>query len=141
MTWNEVIMYFIETVLKLLVVAVIPYLASLVRAKLKNDTQIKYLDRFEKLVRDAVDQVQQTYVENMKAEDLFDKNAQIEAFEMVKATVMSTMNSEMMDIVLQAVGDFDEYIRNLIESEVFAIKQNSGTALDVLENVDEAVAE
>lgn len=125
MTWNEVIMYIIETVFKLLIVAVIPYLASLVRKNLKNDMQVKYLDRFEQLVKDAVAQVQQTYVENMKAEDLFDEKAQLEAFDMVKSNVISMMNSRMMDIVMEAVGDFDEYIRNLIEAQVYALKKNA----------------
>lgn len=80
---------------------------------------------FEQLVKDAVSQVQQTYVENMKAEDLFDEKAQIEAFDMVKSTVLNMMNDRMMKIVMEAVGDFDEYLRNKIEAQVFAIKQNS----------------
>ena len=125
MTWNEVIMYIIETVLKLLVLVIIPYLFNQIRIKLQNDTQIKYLGMFEQLVKDAVSQVQQTYVENMKAEDLFDEKAQIEAFDMVKSTVLNMMNDRMMKIVMEAVGDFDEYLRNKIEAQVFAIKQNS----------------
>ena len=125
MTWNEVIMYIIETMLKLIVVVIIPYLFNQIRIKLQNDTQIKYLGMFEQLVKDAVSQVQQTYVENMKAEDLFDEKAQIEAFDMVKNTVLNMMNDRMMKIVMEAVGDFDEYLRNKIEAQVFAIKQNS----------------
>ena len=129
MTWNEVIMYIIETVLKLIVLVIVPYLFNQIRLKLKNDTQIKYLGMFEQLVKDAVSQVQQTYVENMKAEDLFDEKAQIEAFDMVKSTVLNMMNDRMMKIVIEAVGDFDEYLRNKIEAQVFAIKQNSPVML------------
>lgn len=125
MTWNEVIMYIIETMLKLIVVVIVPYLFNQIRIKLQNDVQIKYLGMFEQLVKDAVSQVQQTYVENMKAEDLFDEKAQIEAFDMVKSTVLNMMNDRMMKIVMEAVGDFDEYLRNKIEAQVFAIKQNS----------------
>lgn len=139
MTWNEVIMYIIETIFKLLVVAVIPYCANIIRAKLKNDTQIKYLGRLEQMIADAVSQVQQTYVENMKAENLFDKKAQIEAFDMVKTSVLNMMNDRMMEIVMEAVGDFDEYIRNKIEADVFAIKQNGTVMLG--EVVNEANAE
>lgn len=124
MTWNEVIMYIIETVLKLIVVVLIPYLFNMLRVKLKNDTQVKYLGRFEQLIKDAVSLVQQTYVDNMKAENLFDKSAQIEAFDMVKSTVLSMANARMIDIVMEAVGDFDEYLRTKIEADVFAIKQN-----------------
>ena len=129
MTWNEVIMYIIETALKLIIVVLIPYLFNLVRVKLQNETQEKYLGMFEQLVKDAVSQVQQTYVENMKAENLFDKKAQIEAFDMVKVTVVNMMNDRMMQTVMEAVGDFDEYLRNKIEAEVFAIKQNNPAML------------
>jgi len=136
MTWNEVVMYIIETVLKLIVVVLIPYAFNLIRVKAANDTQIKYLDKFEQLVKDSVDQVQQTYVSNMKAENLFDKEAQYKAFEMVKNSVLAMMNDRMMQIVMDAVGDFDEYIKNKIEAEVFAIKQNTPL---VLGEVTEAV--
>ena len=125
MGWNEILMYIIETILKLIVAVAIPYAFNLIRVKLKNDTQIKYLNKFEKLVGDAVNQVQQTYVENMKAEDLFDEHAQKQAFEMVKINVMNMMNDRMQEIVIDAVGDFDAYIRNLIESEVFKIKNTN----------------
>ena len=125
MGWNEILMYVIETVLKLIVAVAIPYAFNLIRIKMKNDMQIKYLNKFEKLVGDAVNQVQQTYVENMKAENLFDKNAQEQAFEMVRVNVLNMMNDRMQEIVIDAVGDFDEYIRNLIESEVFKMKNTN----------------
>ena len=124
MTWNEVLMYIIQTVLKILVVAIIPYGVNLLRVKLKNDTQIKYLDKFDQLIRDAVLQVQQTYVDNMKAENLFDKEAQLHALAMVKSAVYNMMNQRMRDIVIEAVGDFEEYITNKIEADVFTLKQN-----------------
>ena len=125
MGWNEILMYIIETVLKLIVAVAIPYAFNLIRIKMKNDMQIKYLNKFEQLVGDAVNQVQQTYVENMKAENLFDKNAQEQAFEMVRVNVLNMMNDRMQEIVIDAVGDFDEYIRNLIESEVFKMKNTN----------------
>ena len=128
MGWNEILMYIIETVLKLVVAVAIPYGFNLLRVKLKNDTQIKYLNKFEQLVKDAVDQVQQTYVENMKAENMFDEDAQKEALAMVKSNVLNMMNDRMQEIVIDAVGDFDEYVRNMIESEVFNIKNTKNVA-------------
>ena len=128
MGWNEILMYIIETVLKLVVAVAIPHGFKLIRDKLKNDTQIKYLNKFEQLVKDAVNQVQQTYVENMKAENMFDEDAQKEALAMVKSNVLSMMNDRMQEIVIDAVGDFDEYMRNMIESEVYNIKNTKNVA-------------
>ena len=131
MGWNEILMYIIETVLKLVVGVAIPYGFNILRKKLQNDTQIKYLGKFEQLVADAVNQVQQTYVANLKAQDMFDKEAQMEALAKVKATVINMMNDRMQEIVIDAVGDFDTYMRNLIESEVFKIKTNNKAVLAI----------
>ncbi len=125
MTWNEVIMYIINVMFKLIITAAIPYLFTIARAKIKGDLQNKYLTRAEQLIIDAVNQVQQTYVDNMKAENLFDEKAQIEALDMVKSNVLSMMNSRMMEVVMESVGDFDEWIRNIIESRVYMNKQIS----------------
>lgn len=125
MTWNEVIMNIINSLFKIMITVAIPYAFNLIRVHVKNDIQNKYLDRTEQLIKDAVDQVQQTYVSNMKAENLFDEKAQLEAFDMVRSNVLNMMNSRMMAIVMEAVGDFEEYLRNKIEAEVFAIKQNT----------------
>ena len=125
MGWNEILMYIIETVLKIVVIVAVPYAFNLIRTKLKNDTEVKYLNKFEQLVSDAVQQVQQTYVENMKAADLFDANAQKDALDMVKNNVLNMMNDRMQEIVYDAVGDFEEYMKNLIEAEVFKIKNTN----------------
>lgn len=137
-SWNDVLMYIINTVLKLLVVAIIPYLFNLARTKLKSDTEAKYLNLFEKMVEDAVEKVQQVYVENMKAVDLFNAEAQANAFNMVKTSVLNMMNDEMQAIVYEAVGDFDEFIKNKIEASVFKMKKENG--LGVIEAAVEADA-
>ena len=122
MSWNEVIMYIINTLFKIIISVAIPYGFNIIRQKMKNDVQKKYLNMFEKMVRDAVDRVQQTYVENLKAEDMFNEDAQKHAFEMVKNDVLNMMNAEMKDVVMEAVGDFETYMTNLIESQVYNSK-------------------
>jgi len=122
MSWNEVIMYIINTLFKIIISVAIPYGFNLIRQKMKNDVQKKYLNMFEKMVREAVDRVQQTYVENLKAEDMFNEEAQKHAFEMVKNDVLNMMNAEMKDVVMEAVGDFETYMTNLIESQVYNSK-------------------
>lgn len=124
MTWNEVLMYIINTVFKIIIGVAIPYGFNLIRQKMKSEIQKKYLKMFEDMVRNSVQRVQQTYVSNMKAEDLFDAKAQETAFKMVKDDVLSMMNDEMQKIVMEAVGDFETYINNKIESEVYLNKIN-----------------
>jgi len=126
MTWNEVLMYIINTVFKIIITVAIPYAFSLATAKLKGDVEKKYLQLFEELVRNAVQNVQQTYVANMKAENLFDEEAQNTAFKMVKDSVLSMMNDETKRIVMEAVGDFETFIDSKIEAEVYVNKLATG---------------
>lgn len=122
MTWNEVLMYIINTVFKIIITVAIPYAFNLVTTKIKGDMQKKYLQMFEDLVRNAVQNVQQTYVAHMKAENLFDEEAQNTAFKMVKDSVLTMMNDETKKIVMEAVGDFETFVNNKIESEVYVNK-------------------
>ena len=130
MTWNEVLMYIINTVFKIIITVAIPYAFSLATAKLKGDVEKKYLQLFEELVRNAVQNVQQTYVANMKAENLFDEEAQNTAFKMVKDSVLSMMNDETKRIVMEAVGDFEAFINSKIEAEVYVNKLATGYLAD-----------
>ena len=126
MTWNEVLMYIINTVFKIIITVAIPYAFNLVTTKIKGDIQKKYLQMFEDMIRNAVQNVQQTYVANMKAENLFDEEAQETAFKMVKDSVLNMMNDEMKDIVMEAVGDFETFIDSKIEAEVYVNKLATG---------------
>ena len=122
MNWSEVLLYVIESLLGLIVSVGIPYLFVFIKkyfnTKTRSDLVEKYLDLAEKLVKDAVSQVQQTYVSTLKKTGNFDKAAQEEAFRMAKNAVIAMMNEEMKEIVIEAVGDFDIYINTMIESAV-----------------------
>ena len=131
MNWSEVILYAIETLLGLIISVGIPFLFNIIRAKLKAEIQIKYLNKFEGIVSDAVTQVEQTYVSEMRKHGLFDKDAQAEAFKKAKDAVLAMMNEETKKIVTEAIGDFDEYLRNKIETEVYTNKNNMGVLTSV----------
>ena len=50
---------------------------------------------------------------------------------MIRKHVLNMMNDRMQEIVIDAVGDFDTYMRNLIESEVFKIKTSNKAVLAI----------
>ena len=123
LTWNDVVLNIINTAFRIVVTIAIPWGFSLLRAKLKNDTQIRYLNKLEEIIRDAVAQVQQTYVDNLKADGVFDVEAQTNAFNMAKDAVMKMVSDRMKEVVTEVVGDFEEYLNNKIEAEVHYEKQ------------------
>lgn len=122
MTWYDVLMKIIETAIGLIVTVGIPYIFSLLQRNIKSDTQARYLKKVGELVRAAVVQVQQTYVEDMKAAGKFDSELQKVAFQKARDAVLYMLNEETKKIVIDAVGDFDVYIRNKIEEAVSDIK-------------------
>ena len=122
MTWNEVLLNVVNTILGLIITVGLPYVFSLVRNMAKVDIQRKYLDRAEHLVEDAVAQVQQTYVSEMKKQNMFDKTAQAIAFGKARDAVLEMMNERTKEIVTEAVGDFEAYLKNLIEAAVHDVK-------------------
>lgn len=128
MTWNEVLLNVVNTFLGLVVTALVPYLFSLLRNKLKAEYQIKYLEKFQDIVTTAVTQVQQTYVSEMRKAGTFDKMAQATAFCKARDAVLAMLNEKTKEIVTEAVGDFEMYMKNKIEEAVYDNKLVETTA-------------
>ena len=66
----------------------------------------------------AVIAVNQTYVDALKEQNAFTKEAQEEAFKRVWETVIATMTEEADIYISEVIGDLDEYIRTKIEEAV-----------------------
>ena len=58
----------------------------------------------------------QTYVENLKNKNAFDKEAQEEAFKMTYDAVMVILTDDAKDYLNNAVGDLQLYVTKLIEA-------------------------
>ena len=123
MTWNQVLLGLINTAFKIVISLCIPYLFALLRSKIKGDRQAKYLIMAEQIIRDAVVQVQQTYVSNLKAENLFDAEAQAYAFNLAKEAALNMMSEKLKNVVQEIVGDFEAYLNNKIEASVYDEKR------------------
>lgn len=122
MSWNEILLDIINTILRIIITIGIPYVFGLIRARVKADIQVKYLGKFEELVVSAVTQVQQTYVSEMRKAGTFDKVAQATAFCKARDAVLTMMNEKTKEIVTEAVGDFEAYLKNKIEEAVYDVK-------------------
>lgn len=69
-------------------------------------------------IYDCVTATTQTYVEALKKENAFTKEAQIEAFNLTFNAVMSILNEDAKKYLTVAYGDLNIYIANKIEAEV-----------------------
>ena len=118
MDWKDLLIYVIQTLCGLVITVGIPFLFTLLRKKIKDEKLARLLSRVENIVKQTVILVNQTYVDALKEEGLFDKEAQKAAFEMCKEKVLAMLNDEAIVAIAETFGDYEEWIRTLIEAYV-----------------------
>ena len=97
-------------------------LTALVKAKVNNETVKEYLTNALDIVDSAVKTTYQTYVESLKAENKFDKDAQLAALQKAKYTIISQLSAGAKDYITQAYGDLDAWIETQIEAKLYNLK-------------------
>ena len=118
MDWKDLLIYVIQTLCGLVITVGIPYAFTLLRKKVKDDRLARIISRVENIVRKTVILINQTYVDALKEAGMFGKEEQKAAFEMCKSKVLAMLNDEAIKAIAETFGDFDEWIRTLIEAYV-----------------------
>lgn len=125
MNWSE----FLTIVIKIFVIPLAGVLTSALVAYIKvksqeliaktdNTTAQKYITMAQETVSACVIATNQTYVETLKQQGKFDKEAQIEAFNRTKEAVLQILSTDAQAYLIEAVGDIDVYLNALIEAQV-----------------------
>lgn len=83
-----------------------------------NELYRKYIDLLQDTIVRCVVATNQTYVENLKNKNAFDKEAQEEAFKMTYEAVMVILTDDAKEYLNNAVGDLQLYVTKLIEAQV-----------------------
>ena len=118
MDWKDLLIYVIQTLCGLVITVGIPLLFTILRKKIKDEKLARLISRVENIVSKTVILINQTYVDALKEEGLFDKEAQKAAFEMCKERVLAMLNDEAIVAIAETFGDYEEWIRTLIEAYV-----------------------
>lgn len=125
MDWIALLEQICQILLVPVLGAVATFLIALINAKkeeIKQNTDNalvkKYLDLVSNTVVACVSATNQTYVEAMKENNLFDEEAQKIAFQQTYNAVMSIISKDVKTYLEEIVGDFDEFITAKIEAEV-----------------------
>ena len=122
----------IELLSQIFEVCIIPLLGVLttflvryINAKMKSlvdttndEKQKKYIEMLNNTITDCVIATTQTYVDTLKKQGKFDKEAQEQAFLMTFNAVSSLLTEESKKYLNEAIEDLDLYIKQKIESEV-----------------------
>lgn len=93
--------------------------------KIDNENVEKNLIKATNIILDAVKYVLQTYVDNLKKEGKFTKDAQLIAFNKAKEIVLSQFNEEIKSYIKDNFGDIDSWIDVQIEASINNLKNIS----------------
>jgi hypothetical protein len=127
------IMEFLQKLAYAVITAAVPvltvYLCNWLRSlniankeKVGNEKVQLVLNNVTDMVISAVITTTNTYVKELKAENLFDKDAQLIAFNKTKEAVMAQITEDSAAIIESVYADIDVYITNLIERYVEELK-------------------
>lgn len=93
-----------------------------ISSKIDNEKTEKYLTGATTVVLDAVKCVFQTYVDTLKKEGSFDKDAQLTALNKAKSIVLAQLRGDVMDFIQANFGDVDTWITTQIEASINTLK-------------------
>ena len=92
--------------------------SSEIQNQVNNDTADKYIAMLADTITACVMATNQTYVEALKKENAFTKEAQQEAFNLTYNAVMAVLTEDAKRYLTEVYGDLTTYITNKIEAEV-----------------------
>ena len=129
MNWMNILTQLFEVVIIPLLGIATLYVVALVKAKTEeikaikdNELFNKYMDMLCETITDCTLATTQTYVDALKKENAFDKEAQAIAFQKTFDAIMSVLSEDAKEYLTHIYGDLTTYITARIEAEVKANK-------------------
>lgn len=90
--------------------------------KTKDAKFNKFMSTLVELTMNAVKETYQVYVQAIKEQGAFDKEAQEKALEMCLVNIKSKLAPDMLDFIGNNFGDVTNYLKGLIESTLYSLK-------------------
>ena len=126
---NEIIINIISVVVTSIVLPLISIagakLIQFINSKIKNNKAADLLTTAITIVINAVRSVFQTYVEALKKEGSFNKDAQIIALNKAKDIALTQMTDEVKEYLVKTYGSLDSWLDTNIEATINILKNKS----------------
>lgn len=123
---NEIIINIISVVVTSIVLPLISLagakLIQFINSKIKNNKAADLLTTATTIVINAVRSVFQTYVEALKKEGSFNKDAQIIALNKAKDIALTQMTDEVKNYLVTTYGSLDSWLDTNIEATINILK-------------------
>ena len=126
---NEIIINIISVVVTSIVLPLISIagakLIQFINSKIKNNKAADLLTTATTIVINAVRSVFQTYVEAIKKEGSFNKDAQIIALNKAKDIALTQMTDEVKEYLVTTYGSLDSWLDTNIDATINILKNKS----------------
>lgn len=129
---NEILLNVLSCIVTAVIIPLITLLGSKlikwISSKIGNEKTEKYITDATTIVLDAVKCVFQTYVDTLKKEGSFDRDAQLSLLNRAKDIVLSQLSEDVRDYISKNFGDVDAWVTTQIEASIDTLKtMNSKT--------------
>lgn len=122
MNWNEIGTQLIIGIVGVVISGLGIFVTYLINKWVKNDELKQIMTSLYQLVKSAVLDIQQTYVDEMKKNNMFDYEAQKIAVEKSLKVIKANMPMKVESWLKSNYIDIDNYLRTLIEAQVKSLK-------------------
>ena len=126
---NEILINIISVVVTSIVLPLISIagakLIQFINSKIKNNKAADLLTTATTIVINAVRSVFQTYVEQVKKDGSFNKDAQIIALNKAKDIALTQMTDEVKEYLVKTYGSLDSWLDTNIEATINILKNKS----------------
>jgi hypothetical protein len=123
--WLDLLFQILEVCIIPLLGVLTAFLVKFIKAKsneittkVDNDIADKYIAMLADTISACVVATNQTYVEALKKDNIFTKEAQEEAFKMTYEAIMLILTEDAVAYLTNIYGDLSAYITAQIEAEV-----------------------
>lgn len=123
---NEILLNILAAITTGVLLPLISYLGvkltNFLNSKITSEKNKTLLIGATTIITNAVRTVFQTYVETLKAEGNFTKEAQLIALQKAKDIVLAELSEEIKEYIIKNFGDLDSYVTNEIEASINLLK-------------------
>lgn len=98
------------------------YIVGLLNQKIKDKKVARWSSELFQIIMNAVQTIFQEFVDALKKEGKFDKEAQKEAKERAYKIITSQLTPELKKYIEENFGDMRDYLMNQIEAMIYQLK-------------------
>ena len=125
MDWSEIGTQIILSIMGVVISGLGVFVTYLINKYIKNDKLKSIINSLNELIKNSVLEVYQTYVEALKKDGVFNKEAQQNALNKCMKLINENMTQEVRKWLDENHSNMEAYLKSLIEAQIALLKNNA----------------